>query len=276
MYRRRFRIRTIPARYKPKHFNQLEIMTETSNVKYKQSGFTLLEITIVLVVSSLMLTTMLPFITDSLRNSQAEVTEERLEAIQNAITSYIPGNGLPCPADVTLGVNTQHFGRQGGDGNGNCKNGSTPDANWNTGDVAGGMVPTKTLGLADEYAFDGWGQRIMYHVDQRLTDSSAFLSLDNGSLTVNDRHGALRTAEAAYVLASHGENGHGGYTVSGVVKSTGSTNAEEQDNCNCSATAAFVSYDGSFVQSLGYTATAGDPKTVFDDVVHYRLLQHVR
>lgn len=251
-------------------------MAKKGSSNQKQSGFTLLEITIVLVVSSLMLTTILPFITASLRNSQAEVTEERLEVIQNAIISYIPGNGLPCPADVTLGLNTQHFGRQGGNGNGNCKNASTPDANWNTGDVAGGMVPTKTLGLADEYAFDGWGQRIMYHVDQRLTDSSNFSSLGNGSLTVNDRHGAFRTAEAAYVLVSHGENGHGGYTVSGVAKSAGSTNTEEQDNCNCDANAAFVSYDGSFVQSLGYTDVASDPKAVFDDVVHYKLLQHIR
>lgn len=42
------------------------------------------------------------------------------------------------------------------------------------GNIVGGAVPTKALGLPDSYAYDAWGRKIFYAVDRRFTITNAF------------------------------------------------------------------------------------------------------
>ena len=155
-------------------------------------------------------------------------------------------------------------------------------------DLVQGMVPTNALHLPDDYAIDGWGRRIMYTVDARLTGNNALSSsvipaTDNGMrIVVNDgdtsqnpRH--AKTKAAAYALVSFGANGHGAYPRDGGTAriNTGSNNPDEQANCDCNNAA--VSNNpipgGIFYQEQpNYyppPTNRGDPSYYFDDIVTY-------
>ena len=90
--------------------------------------------------------------------------------------------------------------------------------------TAEGMVPTRTLKLPDDYAFDSWGRRIMYTVSKDMTqanamnifsatDTMARMTIFNGTGSVGNW--GTNTVNAAYVLLSFGPNGHGSYSRNG-------------------------------------------------------------
>lgn len=139
-----------------------------------------------------------------------------------------------------------------------------------------GMVPTKTLRLPDDYAFDGWGRRIMYAVSTAMTQQNAFITIpaSDGTtrMTVNDASAHAITTMAAYVLASLGTYGHGAYPRGGgsTPINYGTTNTDHRNNCDCDINAVWTGFDGVFVQK---TPTQ-DPTTPnytndFDDIVVY-------
>ncbi len=244
----------------------------------RHEGFSLVEISIVLVVVATMLAGVLPAITEGTKVRDIDTTADRMEAIQKALQAYFSTNQeLPCPSDITLGVN-ESLGNFGVQGNGNdCRTVAVgqPIANWTDGvNVVGGGVPTKTLGLPDEYAFDGWGRRIYYHVDRRATVVGTFNT--SGAITVNDGAGTPRTAAGVYALVSAGRNGHGAFTRAGgtVRLDTGSVNLDERENCQstgtvCPGTAS--GYNATLVQKLEGATNPNNPTTNFDDLVTYKL-----
>jgi prepilin-type N-terminal cleavage/methylation domain-containing protein len=146
-----------------------------------------------------------------------------------------------------------------------------------------GMVPTKTLGLSDDYAFDGWGRRIMYAVDMRFTAASAFTTIpatdSTPRMTVNDSSGNAKTTTAAYVLLSMGPNGHGALprgsgtanlNIAASRINVGSVNTDEQNNCDCSSSAAATGLDGVFVQKTAtQDSTTPNHTNDFDDAVAF-------
>ena len=256
------------------------------------SGFSLFEMTIVLVIISVVLTGLLPFITESMQSDYANTTVERMEAIDEALRDYVEENGeLPCPADATIQIDdaTGDFGRSDGT-SGVCNDGaglSNPSATSGTegimysgieGPMIGGMVPTKSIYLPDEFAFDGWGRRIMYHVDINLTADGSIATATEGNLTIKDSADTDRTTKAAYVILSHGPNGHGGFTLSGNKFDVDSQNAHEHMNCSCDDGMDFVDYYGTFYQHMEQYET-GHPDErdyYFDDLVRFRMVSHLK
>lgn len=239
------------------------------NVHRLKAGFTLLEITVVLLVASVVLTGLLPLLLETMQGNRTETTMTRLAAIERSLQAVAFNDGLPCPASMTDRVDAASFGRELSAGLGSCNHGV---AGWPAGDIKGGMIPTKTLLLPDEYAFDGWGRRFSYHVDEDLTDPAVFNDpLSNGDIVVNDRTGTPRTNAASYVVISHGQNGHGGYLLSNALNVSGSVNNEEHVNCVCDNTGATdtTSY-GTFFQSMYYLATPGSADTAFDDITQFK------
>ena len=141
------------------------------------------------------------------------------------------------------------------------------------------MVPTKTLALPDDDAFDGWGRRMMYAVAAPFTASGAFTSISANDtttrMTVLDASDNAKTTMAAYVLVSFGDNGHGAFPrgtatsnldVSASRLFTGSDNTDEWKNCDCNATTYNGSMGGVFVQKMG-TQNPSDSLNTFDDLV---------
>ncbi len=140
--------------------------------------------------------------------------------------------------------------------------------------VAAGVVPTKTLGLPDEYMFDGYGRRIGYIVDIRATDRTTCRDLQvtktSGNIQIMDSAASTAaTDNVMWSLISYGKNGHGAFPMPGSSIAnrinSGATNDDEEVNAFINTAGTFAT---AFTQKLvrhESVATAG--ATYFDDLV---------
>lgn len=140
--------------------------------------------------------------------------------------------------------------------------------------VVAGVVPTKTLGLSNDFMFDGYGRRIGYMVDTRATHATTCRDMQvtktTGAIQIMDSAAATSTTDnVMWSLISYGKNGHGAFSMQGTSVAnrinSGSTSADEQMN-------AFV--DGSFSATPVFTQklVRHEPiptadTTYFDDTV---------
>ncbi|MEK6746560.1 MAG: FG-GAP repeat protein [Pseudomonadota bacterium] len=140
--------------------------------------------------------------------------------------------------------------------------------------VVAGVVPTKTLGLPDEYMFDGYGRRIGYIVDIRATDRTTCRDLQvtktSGNIQIMDSAASTAaTDNVMWSLISYGKNGHGAFPMPGSSIAnrinSGATNDDEEINAFINTAGTFAT---AFTQKLVKhepVATAG--ATYFDDFV---------
>jgi prepilin-type N-terminal cleavage/methylation domain-containing protein len=234
----------------------------------RSAGFTLLEISVVLVIIALVVGGGLSLLVASAKSAQFNGTVAKMDAIQKALLQYrVAFNRIPCPGDLTLTASSSNYGTEGAN-QGTCT-GGTPAANYSGSGVAEGAVPTGALRLPDDYMYDAWGHRFRYAVSVNMTAASPFSgACPTGAITVNDATETARTTDAAYALISHGANGHGGFTSNGVVYNGGSTNADELTNCHCNSSGSATTYSGTYVEKLP-TASSGTYTNSFDDIVTF-------
>lgn len=119
--------------------------------KYKQEGFTLIEIAVVLVVVGLLIGSFIGTFSDRIETTRRDNTKKQLEDIKLAILGFAGASGrLPCPATTTGAGLEQPVG------GGACT-------------TQHGFVPSATLGLSGAFNRDGllidsWGNPIRYSV----------------------------------------------------------------------------------------------------------------
>lgn len=229
-------------------------------------GFTLVEIAIVLLIVTLLLTGLVPTISSQIEQRQTNETRKQLDEIQQALIGYAITYGrLPCPASATSN-GIESFAAGGSALNGNCSN------------FYDGFVPAATLGIASGvdskgntgFAVDAWSNRIHYAVTawtntftttngmslagisalspDLMVCSTASASTTNCSVL----NSALTSSPGVpVVIYSTGKNG--GY---------GGTGADENQNPNPNST---LPADRVFVS---HTPTpTGSPNGEFDDLV---------
>lgn len=239
-------------------------------------GFSLLEISIVLLIISTIIGASITIFTNSIAQKQEEVTRERMRVIQKTLLDYRRAfHAIPCPAMLDQAIDSEIFGLGTVSSSANCPDdGGTGYApNYSDGDVYVGTVPVRTLKLPDEFMFDGWGRRFTYAVDDDVTQLNAFsgIAVDAaaGDITIQDNTGASITTAAIYAIVSHGENGHGAFPrVGGSRVRLDSTNANEQNNCSCDDSANFTAFNRTFVQGP-YDEDPLNVDNNFDDIVLY-------
>ena len=248
--------------------------------KNRLRGFSLLEMSIVLIIVATLTGLGIQSGANMMETARVSQTQKKIEQIKRAIYVYrVSNNRIPCPASLTLPVSSVNFGVQGPN-SAACIDVTAGAATANFTDttvtVVEGAVPTKSLNLPDEFAFDGWGNRIRYAASLLYTETDSFkktLPDDTcGTVQVTDGTGAsnFRTQEAVYALVSHGSNGHGAYTRSGSVKSAGSTNVDEQKNCSCNASGVATTYAANYTQRALYQNPASS-SDIYDDTVEYQM-----
>jgi hypothetical protein len=230
-----------------------------------QQGFTLVQISILLLVASLVLVTILPSTRTSL--SANTTTTAQMNNLLTAMRQYETTHAaLPCPADASQPISGTSYGvAASGIGTTNNCTGGSPAANYvdSTNHVAVGMVPVRTLGLSNAYALDAFGRDITYAVDTNAT--SCFTGGLVGQITVTDNGTANSTVAA---LVSHGADGHGawiplpGSTGTAVRLNAGSTDANTLLNAHVNSSFAATTPLTNFVRSP-LTST-------FDDLVVYK------
>lgn len=151
--------------------------SQRPTVDKKNSGFTLVEIAMVLMIIGLLLGGLIPTLSTQMEAQRIAETRKQLDEIQQALVGYaIANDRLPCPA--SSGSNgAESFAALGNATNGNCSN------------FYNGFVPAATLGVTSVvdsqgntgFAVDAWGNRIRYAVTS--ANSNAFTK-ENGMRTV--------------------------------------------------------------------------------------------
>lgn len=185
----------------------------SSSPSSAQAGISLLWISLLLAAGGILLAGLLPGGEAGDKNAKQMLTHQRMAKIEQAMTHFMVANGRrPCPASGTENPSTEHFGVEAAN-EGSCTGGA-PAANFGAvNKVVGGVVPVKTLGLPDEYAFDGYGRYITYIVDQRATSDTACPSLGSGNIELYDTLPPVGTLlnYAMVLYISHGVRGDGAF-----------------------------------------------------------------
>ncbi|MGE0356777.1 MAG: type II secretion system protein [Burkholderiales bacterium] len=150
-------------------------------------GFTLVEIAVVIVVLSLLLAMIAGIGTAMLGQQRREATRQRLAGVETALALFVSQHQrLPCPANGTLDGTNANAGLE-----------QFTAGAPNTCSVAGvadsqrhGVLPWRSLGLSEQDATDGWGNRLTYRV------STHFITTPAMNMTYCDPGGTKAGPEA--------------------------------------------------------------------------------
>lgn len=224
-----------------------------------QSGFTLVELAVVMLIVALLIGGMLLPISAQHDVTARLTTEKSLTDIREALIGYAIVNGrLPCPADRAIATGAATAGIEVTTGTGaalTCACATGPTLVATTGAIAcgnagpvTGVVPWATLGLSET---DYWGERFTYSVTARFaraatgqTDfgtctpttnptSAAFALCSPGDITINTAAagGTSLASTLPAVIVSHGKNIIGAWLTGGS-KSTLTAAGDELENSN--------------------------------------------
>lgn len=252
----------------------MENQDQKPSKSLNQSGFTLVELSIVIIISGLLLVAAVAAYDQWLKDHRVRVTADRLEEIEKAIQVYVAQHGyLPCVAPMTATPDQAGYNRSP---TGGCSSANPPsDPSFESGStlvqkVRVGAIPTRSLNLADEIGTDGYGHRFTMAVTNALTIGAGNYSANSGKIDVVDHNGTSvidPAGKAIYVILSHGPDGVGAYLPNGTkyedCNSTFTHNELDKENCDYS--------NKTFrkVTSLFYSETRGSPKH-FDDTVKFQ------
>lgn len=215
-------------------------------------AFTLVELSVVLMIISIVSGTLLSIGTKRSMNVRIEESEAKLKYIEDAVASYLMVHrSIPCPADATANQYIDaHFGVASFIPGNPHECIGTPPIGTGDGSIAFGSVPTKTLNISDDYAFDAWGRRITYAMVQRCNandinthpnfNAAVNFTLNCGTgapsngFIINNASSNASSDKAVLVLLSHGRFGRGAWNNNGSGRiHSGSDNAEiENSNDN--------------------------------------------
>lgn len=253
----------------------------------KQKGFTLVEMSVVLIVIGLVILIVFPAMKSIREGTQRTETVQNLATLTRAAAAFAQAKGcLPCPTPA--GTSGAGFGHVRGDGQLNaplCGLCAKPE----------GIPPFADLGLPAAAAKDGWGRWITMRIDPYLatnfgivpptapcTETNANclqgmsqqglcqknISLLGTPISVRLKDGG--TQRAAILLLSHGPDGFGAYRASPVEGlSDGDDHLYNGPAPSCTASAGYercnADGDASFVDAPA-TNKKTDP---FDDMLFY-------
>ncbi|MFN7039199.1 MAG: prepilin-type N-terminal cleavage/methylation domain-containing protein [Alphaproteobacteria bacterium] len=229
----------------------------------KQSGFSLVELSIIITILSIATLGFINFGTAPVNDNAEKINQtfNKMHEIDKAIRNYFAiYNRLPCPARNSLSMGTVNF---------DSEYISYTSVNGNECLSPNGAVPTKNLGLPNHYILDAWGRKFNYHVHQNLCGNNNFSvknctpsSYKNNSPALQIYSTATGTAivtNAAYVLVGYGANGYASYSKAGTYVSA-SPNTYEQKN-DASKTSASADFNNYYKGAMSST---------FDDLIIYK------
>lgn len=211
----------------------MTVIKETSCVKKlkNRSGFTLLELAVVLTVVTFLVSNLALGFHAGVNAYRLKKNRERIEIVKQAVNTYFAKNmRLPCPSNPFLDSKDTNFGQENlyravvnGEEHSECwlqlsRQGSQDVSGSNTPPVAiktsgdinpeyalFGGVPVRELGLTPEMAFDMYGNAITYVVPSFMTmySRSGYMKASNSVFTAQSNTTYHKIAEIGY--ARYGE-----------------------------------------------------------------------
>ena len=210
-------------------------------------GFSLLELSIVLVVLGFTTTASLTIARGMLTQGQQKITKGRIYRIESAINSFLVKNGrLPCPAGIKKKYTTSAEIKE---------NISTDETECITSDTDGirlsgnvyiGTIPVDDLEMQRIENSDGWTNKFTYVVVKDFVKKDGYLKTVPTDQLINNAF--------SYAIISAGKNKYYSYNFRGSIESRNST-LSEQDRAN------------SYAYITNNTINEGWGEGVFDDFV---------
>lgn len=232
-------------------------------------AFSLLELAISIGIISILMGSTLVVLSKKEGDSQQEVSEDHLDAIQTALVRYKIRKGhLPCPASLTELPTVATFGREVNAGDCTYTVAPAGTSRLETAASSGvwmltGAVPIYGLNLPDDYMQNEFGDRYTYSVMQTLTESGTF-EAGVGAIAIKDSAGNDLITDGAFVVISHGADGKGAYRFESAALKAACGASTNLDVENCDADVAF---------RKAPMSTTGDAANYFDDLVRWRSKQ---
>ena len=178
----------------------------------KQTGFTLLELAVVMAVIGVFLSLSLSAGREQYRVQEVKIGWQQLNLIKQSLRFYGQVHGkLPCPADPALTPSDSGYGEPATDCSDDTPPGSITRVEYPASSgsyVRIGAVPVHALGLERALMKDPWGNFYLYAISE---DHLTTLDADTeGVIAVEDGSGNALTTSASFLLLTHGESGGGG------------------------------------------------------------------
>jgi len=230
------------------------------------AGFTLIEMSVVLVGIAMITAMGVSAGIDVVESTKRVSTEKKLDAIEEALLIFRKQyNRLPCPGSLTLATDDASYGIEAATP-GACT-GGVPSANFATAEslVPSGAVPVRTLGLPDEFIYDGWGRKFQYEVAPEITSINSFLysqTSDACAIEIVDASGNVMPQAPLYDLISFGKDGLGGYNKNGTMMS-GTAVGEQAMNVRSISNTPMVRFKGRPTGKMGEA-------DYYDDIVRFK------
>lgn len=196
-----------------------------SSSRRQNSGFTLLELGVVLVVVALITAGAISLLRLQTERAQFIETRKLLEEARTALIAYVVASGgkLPCPAEpLRTEVATE-----------DAYGVSRPTCD--TAAMRRGLIPWKDLGIAGH---DAWGNYLGYEMTPAFkegpgTGSSQYGMDTAGTVRLRDGAGGnavVSDNSVAAAIWSHGANGNLAITQQGVQQAANASSADESAN----------------------------------------------
>ncbi len=218
------------------------------------TGFSLLELSVVLVIIAVVLAFGLNIANSALKGSDRITTQTRLTAIQRTLDAYARVHGhLPCPSSRANLTSAAGFGVEARKANRlECTTSGTALVRAPaTGSpfIYIGAVPVRTLGLPDHYASDAWGNKFTYGVSaSHIGSLSSYVSVDGPiSISTGNPSGTNYTIttqresdgtnapgpSATYVVVSQGKDAGNAWPMNSATRVAAcSATAADRGNCD--------------------------------------------
>lgn len=252
------------------------------------SGFTLLEMMFSIVVVGLLVGMAASAYSSHIKGQQISSTAVAMEKVNTALQMFKDVNGrYPCPAplleprdsakyghevqcdldpgapdippDPALDVDPGHCINPASFA-GVCIEHSPRDTTGEEHRVRVGALPFRQLLLDEKDTFDGYGNRLVYAVTEKLANEATYVEKGGGVKIIDATGAALSEEErsAAYVVISPGKNKNGAVSMNGKAASCVGTNLDTQ---NCRDFTTTTNTDAVYAMDLTSTG--------FDDAVNY-------
>lgn len=258
------------------------------STKTSKKAFSLIELSIVLVIISVLIAGTLSVSVTGLNNAKIKITNDRIAAIYKAMGNYLQVNKtLPCPASLRKMKTESNYGTSVGSA-GACFSGAADGVfkSNNQANVMYGMVPVKTLGLANEMGEDGFGNKFVYVVNKAFTLAEYPTATDNSGFSYHSTSGndmllvlqmpSTNTVDGVVMaIISLGINKYGAFNATSSSPNGGSADTYEPQNYlaniveggggNTADYGVNATYSGRVV--LASSSTTSD---TFDDIVFFK------
>ena len=270
------------------------------NGRDDERGYTLIDLAMALTIFGLLLAGVATGAKVYMKDKHIAQTREYTRVVAKAIENYVLENGrFPCPGKVNASMDSADYGKEtdcSGEYVVATKTVPIPMAagsfdatlglwaeesdekivdasnNEHTQYVVRGMVPFATLNLPEFYAYDAYGNRLMYAVTAAQTNSQGYINSGGGGITVMDssRDGGVQgdsRRKTHYVVFSSGPGEEGAWSRYGVEVKPCVSSSLDGENCNTQSDkmARYV--------SARYSLASNDDR--FDDIMVARASKHM-